>query len=77
MGWIPFERALDPDQVKAVAADLATLGDEDIRSALPRLAYPHDSLDEEFRYVRSYLSAAQEFTADLADRGFGLVYLIG
>jgi hypothetical protein len=77
MGWIPYERALSPAQVHAVAADLATVGEPDIRRLLPTLNRWKDSANREFSYVAEYLAAAQEFTAALAKDGRGLVYRIG
>jgi hypothetical protein len=77
MGWIPYERALSPAQVQAVAADLATVGEPDIRRLLPALNRWNDAADQEFSYVAEYLAAAQEFTAALTKDGRGLVYMIG
>ena len=77
MGWIPYERALSPAQVQAVAADLATIGESDIRRLLSAPSRREDSPDQEFEYVAQYLAAAQEFTAGLARNGRGLVYMIG
>jgi hypothetical protein len=77
MGWIPYERALSPAQVHAVAADLAIVGEPDIRRLLPALNRWNDSANQEFSYVAEYLAAAQEFTAALAKDGRGLVYMIG
>lgn len=76
MGWIPYERALSPTEVSAIAADLATFGESDIRRAFPHLTR-RDSEDQKFKYVAQYLADAKEFTACLASRGRGLVYLIG
>ena len=76
-GWIPFERALNPVQVRAIAVDLATFEEADIRRILPRLRRRDESSEEEYEYVAQYLSDAQEFTARLASDGRGLVYLIG
>ena len=77
MGWIAYECALSPAQVQAVAADLATVGESDIRRLLPALNRWNDSVDKQFEYIAHYLGAAQEFTAVLAKDGRGLVYLIG
>lgn len=75
-GWIPYERALSPDQVKDVASDLATVNDADVVRLLA--GYPvRNQPDTEHRYVAQYLAAAQNFTARLAGDGRGLVYLIG
>ncbi|TFD74493.1 DUF1877 family protein [Cryobacterium fucosi] len=77
MGWIAFERALSPAQVKAIAADLATVDDTDIRSLLASYPDRADSSEMEHRYIGHYLAAAQEFSSRLASDGRGLVYLIG
>ena len=77
IGWIPYERALSPVQVQAVAADLPTIGESDIRRSLPALIHWNDAPEQEYRYVAQYLAAAQEFTATLARNHRGLVYMIG
>lgn len=77
MGWIPFEQALSPAHVKAIAKDLATVGESDIRRALPTFNRPQISEDDEFEYVAQYLAEATKSTARLASEGRGLVYLIG
>ena len=76
VGWIPYERALSPAQVQAVAADLATVGESDIRRLSSAFVH-RDDPEQEFDYVAEYLAAAQEFTAVLAKDRRGLVYLIG
>lgn len=75
-GWIPYELALSPAQVAAIAADLKTVNEADVRRALPEFGSHHPE-DEEFEYVTQYLAEAQRFTAALADSGRGLVYMIG
>ncbi|MEO6944795.1 MAG: DUF1877 family protein [Lacisediminihabitans sp.] len=75
-GWIAYERALGPAQVAAIAADLKTVSELDIRRMLPRFRSPHAD-NEEYEYVAQYLADAQRFTTDLADSGRGLVYIIG
>jgi hypothetical protein len=77
LGWIPYERALSPEQVREVAADLATVGESDIRGLLTELNRWNDSPEHSFSYVAQYLAAAQNFTAQLARDGRGLVYMIG
>lgn len=76
-GWIPFERALSPDQVKAVAADLSTVSEQDVRRMLSESQDPRASRPEEYDYIVHHLAAAQAFTESLAANGLGLVYLIG
>jgi hypothetical protein len=77
MGWIPHEQALSPVEVQAVAADLATVGESEIRRMLPSMNWWNDTEDEIYEYVARHLAAAQAFTAKLAHDGRGLVYLIG
>lgn len=77
MGWIPHERALSPAEVAAIASDLATIGEADIRRSLPQLNRWHETPEQVYSYVAHFLTAAQEFTARLAADGRGLVYLIG
>jgi hypothetical protein len=76
-GWIPFERALSPDQVKAIAVDLATVGEQHIRDLLFDTDDTLLSRPEEYEYIAHYLADAKEFTARLAEQDRGLVYLIG
>lgn len=77
-GWIPYERALSPAEVHAIAGDLATVGESDIRRLMPLIAWRGAELEEgEYEYIAQYLAAAQEFTQKLAREGRGLVYLIG
>lgn len=77
MGWIPHEQALSPEAVSAIAADLATVDESDIRKTLRRFNRPDDSEDQEYEYVTQYLADAKEFATRLAREGLGLVYLIG
>jgi hypothetical protein len=76
-GWIPFERALSPAQVKAIAADLATVSERHVRDLLSDSDYAPWSRPEEYEYIAHYLADAQEFTTRLAGDNRGLVYLIG
>jgi len=76
-GWIAFERALSPAQVQAIAADMATVGETDVRNLLADYRGSGDSWESERRYIEQYLADAQEFTSRLASDGRGLVYLIG
>lgn len=76
-GWIPYERALSPEQVEAIAADLATVDDADIRRMASEFPSWYVSSEQTYEYVAPYLAEAQQFTARLAQDGRGLVYLIG
>ena len=76
MGWIPFERALSPGEVRTIASDIATVGDDEIRSLMARsISHPDD--EQEFSYIQHFLGEAQRFVTDLANDGRGLVYMIG
>ena len=70
-GWDPYERVLDPEEVAAIAADLATLGDGDIAQLVNEVAPEHRD------YLRFHLEQARSFTAEMSEAGHGLVYLIG
>ncbi|RXZ72881.1 hypothetical protein [Agromyces albus] len=71
LGWIGFRRVLDPDEVAAIANDLELA----LAEADPTLI--DCRFDGATDYVRSYMTAARDFTRSLATRGEGLVYLIG
>ncbi|MFT4137092.1 hypothetical protein [Microbacterium sp.] len=63
-GWIPWVRALHPDEMPAIARDLWAIEDADAGSDT-------DS------YVVPYLRRAQAFASGLAAEGRGAVYMIG
>lgn len=76
-GWIPYERALSPSQVEAVAADLKTVNEADIRRMVSEFPSWYVSSEQTYQYVAQYLAEAKQFTTRLARGGWGLVYLIG
>jgi hypothetical protein len=76
-GWIPYEHALSPEQVKAVMSDLETVGESDIRRMLADNPRSDGRAESDFEYVAQYLEAAKRFTAQLARSNRGLVYMIG
>ncbi|GGF27078.1 DUF1877 family protein [Subtercola lobariae] len=78
-GWIAFERALSPAQVREVAADLATITSETLRAEISDLMTlrPNETSEQEFDYVSPLLADAKSFVSRLAEQGKGLVYLIG
>lgn len=78
-GWDSHIAVLDADQVAEVGTDLGSVTEDDVREMLTPDggAYPQDGFDGELGYVMQYLRAAQEFTALVAGKGQGLVYLIG
>lgn len=77
-GWIPWSRALSPDDVRLIADDLSTISTEEVdRHFDPGPSnWPSDG-STAADYVRQYLLAAQEFTATMTAEGQGLVYMIG
>jgi hypothetical protein len=76
--WRAFEQVLDPEQVQAIADDIALVTDADVsRMIAENECYAYHGQEEEFRYVSEYLHRAQQFVAALAERKLGLVYLIG
>lgn len=77
MGWIPYERAVSPSEVKQIAADLALIRESDIRRLLPKLNRWNDEPEQKFEYVAQFLAQAKAFTTKLASEGRGLVYMIG
>ena len=75
--WRPWIRALDPADTADAARDLATLGDADVRMLIAGSRLPVEEQDGEISYVAGFLRQAQDFTRDLRERGWGLVYAIG
>jgi hypothetical protein len=77
--WEAHIAVLDAGEVAAVAADLATVTDDDVATWLRAGDAMHrrDGFEGAFGYVTHFLHEAQEFTNRLAQRGSGLVYLIG
>ncbi|GAA1805926.1 hypothetical protein [Agromyces neolithicus] len=71
LGWFGFRRVLDAAEVAAIANDLELVLTEVDATWID---CPFDGATD---YVRSYLTAARYFTQTLAERGEGLVYLIG
>ncbi len=69
-GWIPYERVLGPAQVAAIADDL----DAFLRGRTPtaNCRFP-DGGDCATRWVTD----ARDFTRELEQAGYGLVYMIG
>lgn len=71
LGWIPYERVLDPDEVAAIADDVERfVSDGDLIEPVPCRFASCDAL-------RAYLEDAKDFLSDLRAAHYGLVYLIG
>ena len=81
-GWIPFVRYLTNEDVRVIADDLADADASDCfvmdrLAAMRRAGYLHRKFEEELDYVQHYLRDAANFTAEIANDGSGLVYMIG
>lgn len=75
-GWIPHCAVLTPDEVSAVATDLATVTERDVHRLLDGWPRSWRQTDD-FAYVAQFLGDAKEVTQRWADAGFGLVFMIG
>lgn len=73
-GWDRFVRALGPDELPAIAADLDAM-DRDWLGRHVRVPSSRDA-GEEVAYLEEFLERARVFTAALADEGRGMVYVI-
>lgn len=71
-GWIPCVRAVPPDGVGVIAADLV-----DLSKHVMATAQPARSEGRPADYEIEYLKSAVEFVTQLAAANRGLVYLIG
>jgi len=71
--WIPWVRALSPEDVRPIAQDLDLLTPEVARGMLRRRRITGGSAD----YALHYLEAARAFMRGLVLDGRGMAYLIG
>ncbi|MCR8669592.1 YfbM family protein [Agrococcus sp. HG114] len=76
-GWEPWVRALPPDEVPAIARDLAGIDDAEARARLRESGRFGGEPDAEADYAMHYLDAARAFVSALATEGRGMAYLIG
>lgn len=67
-GWIPWVRALSPEDVREISGDLVDLQNE---LRVERID------DGDSRYALDFLSRAVDFTTSLTASDRGFVYLIG
>ena len=67
-GWMPWVRAIAPDDVVGIAEDLLELE----RSVRDNVA-----MDVDARYVRDFLERAVEFVTQVASSNRGFAYMIG
>lgn len=72
-GWIPWCRALAPDEVGLVARDLSDLPGDAAEVGLSRGGTCRD----EAEYVLHFLDRAKAFVTGLAREGRGMAYMIG
>lgn len=68
MGWIPWVRAILPEEVPDIANDLASLLREDWHKTVRVDGH---------QYISEFLSRSAQFTAQLASSARGFVYMIG
>ena len=80
-GWISYQGAISPQDVAAIATDLAAITTEELRHHfLVRGLWgsgPDDRAQQDFEYVAHYLEHARSFTAEVAQAERGIVYYIG
>ncbi|GMA29731.1 DUF1877 family protein [Arenivirga flava] len=74
-GWERFVRALVPEEMPAIAADLADMDQDWLERHL--CVPPQRDSDEELEYLTEFLGRARRFTASLVEDGRGMVYMIG
>ncbi len=74
-GWERFVRALLPEEMPAIAADLALVDADWLRRHL-RVPLQRDPA-EELGYLTEFLGRARTFTEGLVEDGRGMVYVIG
>ena len=72
-GWVPWVRALGPDEMPAVAEDLERFTPAAAHARLRARGLSSGDID----YVLQYLERAQTFVDGLVDDGRGMAYLIG
>lgn len=75
--WLPYVKALSPSDVDKVARDLARIGPPDVDLLVAKYRGPRHDQEQERSYILQFLGQAQEFTAQMQGRGWGLTYLIG
>jgi len=76
-GWIPWTRAVPPEEVSQIAEDLRELDRHAVESMVRGCGTGRDDARSEVDYVASYLEAAKRFTDGLSVDGRGFAYLIG
>ncbi|UFU02300.1 YfbM family protein [Ruania suaedae] len=75
-GWDPWIRTLSPEEIPAIARDLAGIDESQVSACVDRIA-PGLRRAGDLEYAREYLRRAQRFVTDLAAEHRGMVYQIG
>jgi hypothetical protein len=76
-GWDAWVRALTPEEVVAIAHDLAGIDDAEARARFVEIGCFGRHSDAEADYGMRYLRAARMFVTGLAAEDRGMAYLIG
>lgn len=78
-GWeyLPWVRALAPDDIAVIAADLETITEQDIEASLKNHFSLHPGDDNERSCVAENFERAKRFVRGLKEEGRGFVYMIG
>jgi hypothetical protein len=78
-GWeyLPWVRALAPDDIAVIAADLETITEQDIEASLKNHFSLHPDDDNERSYVAENFERAKRFIRGLKEEGRGFAYMIG
>jgi len=74
LAWYAWFRVLGPDEVASIADDLVDIGDQEVEALVASYADPNP---DDYPYIRHHLTAAQEFTMQMAREGKAIIYMIG
>jgi len=77
LGWRPWVRTLTPEEIPAIARNLASISDEEAHEGFRAMALGRTDSDGVVAHACEYLRRAREFIERLAADGRGMVYLIG
>ena len=76
-GWLPWVRAIPPEDVAPIAEDLDILTRADFVPCLPPRDGDEPGTESEAEYVDHYVNRARRFLRGLEESGRGFAYLIG
>jgi hypothetical protein len=77
-GWISYEGLIAPGDLRLVAADLASVGrDEVLRNFQINGQWKDDRSEQDFHYTYDHLGHAVAFTKKVAEDGRAILYWIG